>query len=225
MAELSSVSAGSTPAVQTLDSKAELGRTVLRVAWLSIVLGLALEVLLVILRIGTGTAGAPQVFIADLAQKVSWSFIVCVGLALGTAAGKARSSVMGLLGAISGPLGFTVARSVHKSVQQALSVAGPAVAGAAPFLIGGLKGLQYAALGAVLGWISRRPDSRIGTYLGAGAAVGVVFGSLLLMAHARAATAPIPAVDMAARGINEVIFPIGCALVLYAAQGIGSRFT
>lgn len=224
MAEVSSASV-SAPAVNpAVDSKADLGRTVLRVAWLSIVLGLALEILLVILRMGTGTAGAPQVFIADLAQKVSWSFIVCVGLALGTAAGQARASVMGVLGAISGPLGFSIARTVHKSAQQALSVAGPAVAGASPFLIGGLKGLQYAALGAVLGWLSRRPGSRIGAYVGAGTAVGVVFGSLLLWATARAAATPMPAVDLAARGINEVIFPIGCALVLYAAQGIGSRF-
>lgn len=74
---------------------------VLRVAWLSIGLGLALEVVVLVLAAFTGTAGdTPKPFISDLAQKVSWSFIVCVGLAFGSTAGKARESIMGALGVV-----------------------------------------------------------------------------------------------------------------------------
>ena len=62
-----------------------LGRNLLHVAWLSILLGLTLEVLLLVLHAFTETAGhTPKPFVADLAQKVSWSLFVCVGLALGT---------------------------------------------------------------------------------------------------------------------------------------------
>ena len=30
-------------------------------------------------------------------------------------------------------------------------------------------------------------------------------------------------VDLAAKGINEVIFPVGCSLVLYVAEAMGKR--
>ena len=82
----------STPVPARAGSSGDLWRTVVRVAWLSIGLGIALEVLLLVLAAYTGTGGAtPKPFLADLVQKVSWSFIVCVGLAFGTTAGKARS--------------------------------------------------------------------------------------------------------------------------------------
>src|SRR3712207_5242448 len=83
---------------RTAAAGGELWRKILRVAWLSILLGIVLEVLLLVLAAYTGTGGTtPKPFISDLAQKVSWSFIVCVGLAFGSTASKARSGVMGLL--------------------------------------------------------------------------------------------------------------------------------
>lgn len=76
--------------------------TVLRVAWLSIGLGLALEILLLVLAAYTDTAGTtPKPFLSDLAQKISWFFIVCVGLAFGSVAATGREKAMGLLGLIS----------------------------------------------------------------------------------------------------------------------------
>src|SRR5690348_4050321 len=85
--------------------------TVLRVAWLSIGLGLALEILLLVLAAYTDTAGTtPKPFLSDLAQKISWSFIVCVGLAFGSTAAKGREKTMGLLGLMSAPVGFAAAR-------------------------------------------------------------------------------------------------------------------
>ena len=110
-----------------LDSPAASGSTnalfgtVLRVAWLSICLGLTLEVVLLVLAAFTGTAGdSPKPFISDLAQKVSWSFIVCVGLAFGSTASKAREGIMGALGLLAAPAGFTAARAAHKAVNGAL---------------------------------------------------------------------------------------------------------
>lgn len=200
-----------------------LASTVLRVAWLSILLGLILEVLLLVLRAFTGTAGdSPKPFVSDLAQKVSWSFIVCVGLAFGSAASKARDEVMGLLGAISAPLGFAAARAVHKGVNSALDVAGPAVAAGFPFLIAALKGIEYAVFGFVLSRLGKRTSS-LGAYVGAGAAIGLTFGVVIVIALARASKTPLGPVELAARGINEVLFPVGCSLVLYAAEALGKR--
>jgi hypothetical protein len=39
----------------------------------------------------------------------------------------------------------------------------------------------------------------------------------------RASVTPVPPVDVAARGINEVLFPVGCALVLYASGVLAKR--
>lgn len=205
-------------------AQGELWRTVLRVAWLSISLGLVLEVLLLVLAAYSGTGGGtPKPFISDLVQKVSWSFIVCVGLAFGSTVSKARAGMMGVLGLISAPVAFNVARALHKGVNQALGVAG-AAGGLSPFVLAGLKAVEYGVLGAALGTLSkRREGAGLGAHLGAGAAIGVTFGSTILMLLARAAAAPMSPVDLAAKGINEVLFPVGCSLVLYAAEAIGRR--
>ncbi|HVG07232.1 MAG TPA: hypothetical protein VNM67_05965 [Thermoanaerobaculia bacterium] len=211
-----------------LDSPAASGtnplvRTVLRVAWLSICLGLALEVVLLVLAAFTGTAGdTPKPFISDLAQKVSWSFIVCVGLAFGSTAGKAREGIMGALGLISAPAGFTAARAMHKAVNGALGVAGKAMAPGLVLLVGGLKGVQYALFGAVLGWITKRAFG-LKTHVAAGLAFGLTFGLAIVATTVRAAATPVPPVDIAARVINEVLFPVGCSLVLYASGMLAKK--
>ncbi|HKI00793.1 MAG TPA: hypothetical protein VKK31_02320 [Thermoanaerobaculia bacterium] len=208
----------------------DLWRTILRVAWLSIGLGLVLEILLLLLAAYSGTGGtSPKPFVSDLVQKVSWSFIVCVGLAFGSTAGKARpgmlgrSGTMGLLGLISAPLAFNVARTLHKGVNQALGVAG-SVGGLSPFVLAALKAVEYGVLGAALGAVSKRPGGgSLGAHLGTGAAIGMTFGAAILTLLARAAISPMSPVDLAAKGINEVLFPVGCALVLYGAEAVGRR--
>jgi hypothetical protein len=228
MTDASSVSLPQDPAPVPTDASARPGhpllRKVLRVAWLSIGLGVLLEVLLLMLAAFTGTGGeTPKPFLSDLAQKVSWSFIVCVGIALGTAAGKARSGMMGLLGLVSAPAAFSVARAVHKGVNQALSVAPGLGSGVSPFLLAGLKAVEYGLLGAALGAVTRRKDAGLGLYAGTGAALGLTFGVAIVTLLARSAAAPPTLVDLAAKGINEVLFPIGCALVLYGTETVGRR--
>lgn len=195
----------------------------LHVAWMAIALGLLVELLLVLLALGTNEAGRPQPFLADLGQKISWAFIVCMGIAFGVTASKARVAKAGLLGLISAPLGFTIARALHKALKEALGVAGPAMAGASPFLIGGLKGLQYALFGMVLAWIGKKSWGGLGAHVGTGAAFGVVFGTLIMVVTELAAGKQTPPVDFIARGINELIFPVGCAVVLYASSVLGRR--
>lgn len=212
------------PAVApTASSAAFPWRRMLHVAWMAIALGLVLELLLVLLALGSGEGGRPQPFLADLGQKISWGFIVCLGIAFGTTASKAREVKMGLLGLISAPLGFTIARALHKALKEALGVAGPAVAGVSPFLIGGLKGLQYALFGLVLGWIGKKAWGGLAAHVGTGTAFGIVFGTAIMAATEAAAASPTPPVDLVARGINELIFPIGCAVILYASSILGKR--
>jgi hypothetical protein len=202
---------------------AELVQRVLRVAWLSVGLGTFIEVLLLTVAAYAGTAGdSPKPFVADLVQKVSWSFLVCVGIAFGTAAAKARGAVMGLLGLVSAPVAFTTARSLHKGVAHALGLAAGAAAGPSPLVIAALKAAEYGLLGAALGRLGKRAGAGIGLYAGLGALVGVVFGGGILGLTV-AAGAKADLASLVGRGINEVLFPVGCALVLYASEAVGKR--
>ena len=201
---------------------APLWRPILHVAWLSIVLGLLLELALVLVALGAGQVNRPQPFLVDLVQKLSWGVIVCVGVAFGTTASKAPETKGGLLGLISAPLGFLVARSLHKAAGAALGVVG-AVAGVSPFLIGGLKGVQYGLLGGVLGWLGQQTWGRLPAHLAAGAAFGATFGLTILLMMEVGALEPTPPVALVSRGLNELIFPVGCAAVVYAGSVLGKR--
>ena len=201
---------------------ASLWRRVLRVGWMSVVLGLTIELLLLALA---ATRGVPKLapVVADLAQKVSWATIVCAGLAIGNTAGRRRSDRMGLLGLISAPLGFHVARAAHKGVGQALGLVSGAAAGST-FVVVTLKALEYGILGATVGGLgNRRGTPNLRVHLLAGAVVGMVFGSATIAVLVRAAPQAPTAIDLAAKAINELIFPIGCSFVLWAAEALGSK--
>jgi hypothetical protein len=197
-------------------------RQILHVAWLSIALGLLLELGLVVYAVTAGQANRPQPFFADLVQKISWGLIVCVGIAFGTTASKAPEAKAGLLGLISAPLGFLVARSLHKGIAAALGVAG-AVAGVSPFLIGSLKGVQYGLFGALLAWLGQQTWGRLSAHVVAGLAFGVTFGLTILLILELGAVEPTPPVGLVSRGLNELIFPMGCAVVVYASNVLSKR--
>ena len=60
--------------------------------------------------------------------------------------------------------------------------------------------------------------------MGSGAAVGLLFGGLVTVLTANAALvagAPLSDAKLAAPVINEVLFPLGCAFVIYLGQQVG----
>ncbi len=209
------------PAIATQEQPPDMWRKLMTVAWMSILLGIAIEILLLLGLLATAGSFKAAAIVADLVQKVSWSFLVCVGIAFGTAAAKSRPAVMGVLGLISAPVAFTTAKSTHKAVGQALGLAG-ATGGASPLLIAALKAVEYAVLGFVLGKMSRQGRG-LGAYLGMGAAAGLTFGIVIVTVITRAAPAPATFAAVLPRAINEVVFPVGCSLVLYAAEALGKR--
>jgi hypothetical protein len=209
------------PAASAAPTGAPLWRKLLRVGWMSVALGFTIEILLLALA---ATHALPKLApaAADLAQKVSWATIVCVGLAVGNTAGKRRSDRMGLLGLISAPIGFHVARAAHKGVGQALGLV--AAGGGSTFVIAGLKALEYGILGATIGGLGNRggrPNLRV--HLLTGAAIGAVFGGAIIAVLVRAAPQAPTAVDLAAKAINELLFPVGCSFVLWAAEALGGK--
>ena len=199
-----------------------LSKTLFRVAWVAVLFGILLEILVLLVAAEFGAFKSYKPFLADLGYKISWSVIVCIGLALGAVAVQTKALSMGLLGLIAGPIGFYVARAVHKGALQALDIT-PDNPGFNPFVIAGLKGLEYGALGLALGLIQKKEWGGALAHAVAGAAVGLVFGSIIVYVIMTSALKPIPHPALVGRALNEFLFPVGCSLVLYTAEVMGKR--
>ena len=194
----------------------------MRVAWLAILLGLAMEGVLLLLGTGFGNLLGAAPIVAGLVKNVSWSVFVCVGLAVGTTLSKIRVPGMGLLGFLAAPLAFEVSRVLHKGTLEALAASGGGGDDLSPLLVAFIKGLEYGCLGMAVAWLGRRPWGGAVAHMAAGLMVGLVFGGLILLLLLGASPQP-PAADLLSRGMNEVLFPVGCALVLFSAGAIGER--
>lgn len=197
-------------------------KTVFTVAWMAILLGFAVEALLLLAAAGLRTATGPKPFVADLIQKVSWSFLVCVGLGFGNAISKARPAITGLFGLLSAPLAFTTARSLHKGAGAALGLAATA-GGPSALVIALVKAVQYALLGWALAKIDKKKGAGLFAYTSAGFVAGLLFGGVILVYSFASTPGGIPAAGMVARGISEILFPVGCSAVLYVANVLGKK--
>jgi hypothetical protein len=204
------------------DSGESFARRLLQVAWMSILLGLLVELALVIVRAAFGESVGAKPIVADAVQKVSWSVLVCSGIALGTAAARSvRAVTMGVLGLLSAPLAFAVAKAAHKAAAQGLGF--DIAPGPSPLVMATIKGLEFAFLGAAVGWLSTKAWAGMREHLLAGLIAGIVFGGGLVAYTLGTATEPPPTMTIVTLATNELIYPIGCAVVLFAAGALGAR--
>jgi hypothetical protein len=207
----------------TSSAGGRLGSTLFRAAWLAILLGFAMEALLLLFAAGVGIVPGLKPIAADLIRQVSWSTIVCVGLALGTAVSKARAPLMGLLGLLAAPLAFTVSRSLHQGAVKTLEITGSGADAPPVLLLAVLKAVEYACLGMAVGWIGRRAWGGLSAHIAMGLLVGLVFGGTIVALTYQMSPEPPATAALVSRGANEVLFPVGCSLVLFAATAIGKR--
>lgn len=193
----------------------------LTVAWMAVLVGLAVQtVVLATELLGAGGVTAGRVM-ADLAQGVSFSVIVCVGISFGTVLSRAHITVMAILGLVSGSLGWAGANGAQESVLGFFGLQ-PEQIGAYFYLVAGLKGVEYAILAIALGYLLDRPGANLRHQALAGLAVGAVsafvFGALNDR-HGLALSAP-PAARLIALSASELFFPLGCALVIFMATRV-----
>jgi hypothetical protein len=213
------MSTGTAPkqAEDTAEEPSKWRTTLTRVVWMSIVLGLVMEAFLVAARLGMFSMDAAT---AELANRVSWAVLVCTGLAIGdTLAENSRPVLLGLSGLIGAPLAFAVARGVHKGTADIMGIAQPGDP-ISPLLAGGIRGVEYMVLGLAIFWLKKQPRLTVLSYIGVGLVIGLVFGSLIMFLN--------PGVTKSLSSIlvwvvNEVAFPIGCTLVLFASTVIGEK--
>jgi hypothetical protein len=191
--------------------------TLLRVAWLAILLGLLLQLALLLVAAGFGKDISPGPLLAETLKTVSWSLLVCVGVALGRVAAKGRMPLEGVTGLLAAPLALTAANTVQKGVAEAVNAAG-VPAGPAPVWVLAIKAAEYACLGLALNWVGRRAWGSALGHLAVGLLTGVVFGGVFLTVVVQSAPTPLPTPALVARGLNELLFPVGCALVVFIAE-------
>ncbi len=131
---------------------------------------------------------------------------------------------MGILGFFAAPVAFHVARTLHQGTKEALEITGGvASVGESAFLLALIKGIEYACLGAAIGWIGRRPWGGLLFHALVGLAIGILFGGAILALTYASAPEPPSVTVLVSRGIDEVFFPVGCSLVLFSAQALGDR--
>ena len=201
------------------------GERLFRAAWLGIALGIVLEIVALILARSFGRLPGPRPAMADLVQKTSWSLFVCVGVAFGTAVSRGKAALGGLFGLIAGPAAFQGARILHKSVSEALALTAGAATVPSPLVLGALKGIEYGALGAFLAWLKKQPRRSASDYVFGGVACGILFGGIVAaLVIALTPAIPKPAA-LVPRVANELLHPIGCALVIYAAELASARLS
>lgn len=194
----------------------------LTIAWLAVILALIVQVLIVVAKLGVGAPFPGLRWLPDVLGGIAWALIVCAGVGLGVAAGEGRKAVMGVLGLISAPLGFLAAKSIQRAVGALLEAPVDTIT---PLFYAtvAVRALQYAVLGAALGWLLSRKDARLMSFALAGFLTGLVFGGLTLWLNLTIGQPKLP--QLAALVVNEFLFPVGCAVVIYLASRAGKLVT
>ncbi len=194
--------------------------SILRAIWFAILVGLAVEIVCLALQTGLVALPPAAAILADTLQRVSWSVLVCAGLAAGVALprvvrSRALRPTLGLVGFLSAPGAFAAARAIHQAVAHALTGDAGGAAGTLVFATAGIRAVEYGAFGFLVARLVQTPPPQWRRYASLGAVIGVAFGAITLAATAMlSAATPTVAVTIV-RAANEVIFPVGCALVLY----------
>lgn len=208
-------------------SNQELIATLRRVAWLSILVGLLIEALVLIVKFGFGSAGGPAAIITDTIGKISWPFLVCFGIASGQVIAKGKASIaqiwtMGISGLLVAPIAFTSVRILHKGMSTALGQADTGAAAALVITLAIVKAAQYGMLAALIGRLQTRPISSAWQHARIGLGIGLVFGSASLLLTQMSAES-VTTVNVITQSINELIVPVGCSLILFSTKILSKR--
>lgn len=208
------------PSIGTHDEARHTIRQIAVIALAAILLGLVMQGLILAARLAGGDTFSQTRLLIDIAQGVTWSLFVCLGIGVATLLTKARAVIAGLLSMLFAPVALAIARSSQKVVASMIGAAeNPAVLSVGTISM--LKALEYGLLGWLLALLVQKNVLRAPPYLGSGAAVGVLFGgAVVFLSHqvAQAGGTAMGRPQLIGMAVNEVIFPMGCALVVYIGR-------
>lgn len=199
------------------EPRRKLLRTLIHVAWLAILLGIIMQLLLVAIR--WGAFGSVETYVAELTNKIAWAFLVCTGLAVGGAIADEKELALGLSGLITAPVAFIVARGLHKATADLLATTAP-TNDALVWVMAGVRGIEYMLLGLLIKWLSGKSWAGAPAHLVTGLTVGLVFGAVGMALTPSALSSLTGVLSWA---VNELLFPIGCSLTLFAARAVSNK--
>jgi hypothetical protein len=185
---------------------------------MAILLGIVMQILLLFSAAVFHRIPKMNPFIVDFAQRIAWSTIVCSSISVAMAASKLKESFMGIAGVLSGALAFRIARSTQKGVAAALGVPPAAGHAPSPWVLGLIKAFEYGCLAALIAWVAKRKNNGAVAHIASGLAIGIVFGGMVLGYTYWSNVKLYSPADVVSRGINEVMFPVGCSLVLFFTE-------
>ena len=202
------------------DGRAAIKRVAM-IALLAVVLGFTMQLLILAVKLAGGGQFPGLRLLADTTQGTTWAVLVCGGVGLGTTMVKSRANLMGILGIVFAPIALAVSKAGEKFVSTLLHNLGP---GGLSIPVIGVKALEYGLLGWMLGRMLEKNVERVRTYLIAGLLVGLIFGGSNVFFSYQAAAAKkldFGAPQLLGTTVNEIVFPIGCSLVIYLGQFLG----
>nr|MBK9651905.1 hypothetical protein [Bacteroidota bacterium] len=190
-------------------------KLLLRIAYLTIALGIAIEISQYILLLILNNDNPLKQFIADFAGKVTWTYIVCTAIALATAL-TSNQVKTGLAALLSVPVGLYIAQIIHK---QALSKFGldTAIAGNFSFIPVAIKAIEYGALGMLFPYFIKQ-EKKFPLFILTGFLAGIIFGLCQVLYKIYSTPAQIPFIKLLPLCLNELIIPIGCSCIIYASK-------
>ncbi|HEU0115105.1 MAG TPA: hypothetical protein VFQ80_10535, partial [Thermomicrobiales bacterium] len=155
--------------------------------------------------------------IRDLILKTPWSILVCVALWTGLTFGRGSAVIAALVAWVTAP---GASLTAHMLTEMAASYQLSAIHEmlVSPYLVAAQKGVAYVALALLVLWLWTRTRATAWQHAAAGLAVGLLFGGALLLLETARGMHPMTASDLIAGVVNEVLFPIGCALLLWHAR-------
>ncbi len=122
--------------------------------------------------------------------------------------------MVGLAGLVIAPIASLGTRELAMGAQD-LAFAAQVAHDPSPLAVAALKGVEYACLGVAVAWLRKRHWAHATHHAAAGLCVGLTFGGCILALTA--AAQPLTPVVLAGWLVNELLFPVGCALVLFHA--------
>ena len=188
-----------------------LGHQTLEVLVLNLVLVALLETLQMAGTIASGGHYLPAMAFQDLLYKLPWAMALCFALWLAIMVGRARplASGRGPLHRASGIACGALARDRRRE----LRLRSEGDADLPPLVAAGVKGIEYACFGVLIAWLRTRRWAHARHHACAGLCIGLIFGGCLLVLTATTPT--LTPVLLIGWLVNQLLFPVGCALVLF----------
>jgi hypothetical protein len=157
--------------------------------------------------------GVPELM-RDLILKTPWSIIVCIALWSGLRYGRGSAVVGALVAVVAAPVASLSAHALAvTATSYTLSAMHEMII--SPYLVAAQKGVAYVSLALLVLWLWARTRATAWQHAAAGLAVGLLFGGALLLVEAEWGVRPLTTSLVVAWAVNEVLFPIGCALLLW----------